>query len=205
LKKLPAILKDSNDGSRNRRLLDWYVECATQPATRRDGVVGIYSLRGRKRAGTPNDPLTSVQKAKLAAAVLAERPPVKDTSGIVHWLDAYPCPALDRYLLESLRRSHEIGWRDLTRTAVEELPGRLGIELRKSTQKRLDEWGDLLSLVFNDIDRKTEPERYERDKERFHILWGSLSLEIYNQCKDAIENRRAAQSPDDPANTRAPR
>ena len=205
LKKLPAILEDADESARDRRLLDWYVDCATRPATRKDGVVGINRLRGKKRPGMTGDPLTSAQKARLAAAILGERPPGHDTRGVVRVLGGYESRALDRYLLESLRRSHEAGWSDLTRTAVEELPVRLGIELQESTRQRLDEWGDLLSLVYYNIDRVQEPKRFEQEKKRYHILWGSLSLEIYYQCKDAIDGRHAAKDRGaNLANSRAP-
>ena len=188
LEKLPFILSNANAKTRNRLLLDWYVACAKNAETRYDGTMGISRLRFRaKRLG---DPLTSAHKAQLTAALLSEKPPGKDAVALARVLVSYPSPELDRYLLESLRRSHELGWCDLTRHAVEKLPKRLGIELKESTQQRLDEWVKLLGLVYYKIVRSAEPERFERNKERMDILWGSLSLEIYHQCKAAIESKK---------------
>lgn len=188
LKKLPAILGNADAKARDRLLLDWYVACATVAETRGDGTDGISTLRHRARH--LGDPLTSAHKAQLAAALLSEKPPGKDAAAIASVLISYPSSKLDRYLLESLRRSHELGWRNLTRHAVDHLPKRLGIELNQATQQRLDEYWELLSLVYYKINRQAEPKRFERDKERMAILWGSLSLEIYNQCKTAIKSKK---------------
>jgi hypothetical protein len=188
LKKLPAILGNADAKARNRLLLDWYVTCATIAETRVDGTWGITTMRHRARH--LGDPLTSAHKAQLAAALLLEKPPGKDAVSVASVLVSYPSPELDRYLLESLRRSHELGWRDLTNHAVGYLPDRLGIKLRKPTQQRLDDYADLRRVVYFEIDQEAQRERFERDKHRLAVLWGSLSLDIYNQCKTAIEAKK---------------
>jgi len=188
LKKLPGILGTKDPKTRSRLLLDWYVACAENAATRGDGATGISYARHRaKRVG---DPLTGAHKARLATAILAENPPGENAAAVAQILVSYPSTDLNRYLLKSLHRSHEVGWSDLTRHAVEKLPKRLGIKLARSTQTRLDEYWDLLRLVHYRIDREAEPERFERDQKRLDVLWGSLSYEIYSQCKGAIDRKK---------------
>jgi len=123
------------------------------------------------------------------AAIVSEKPPDRNARSIVAILGKYPSRSLDKYLLESLRRAHELGWKDLTRQAVESLPGRLGIALEPSTRQRHKEWGKLLGLVYYEMDRSAERERFETERQRLAILWGSLSREIYDQCRSALEQR----------------
>ena len=192
LKQLPEILELNDSEIRRARLVDWSVSCAANPVTRYDGVIGLWYLRGKDK-GKPTDPLTELHRKRLVEAITAETPPHPAASSVAEFLEPYPSPELDRYLLESLRLSHEPGWRDLTRTAVEQLPDRLGIKLNASTEARLDQWGDLLSEVYYDFDNKNTPEQTAEAEERYHILWGSLSREIYNQCKQAIDAKERVQ------------
>lgn len=189
LKKLPSILKVPDSATRKRRLVDWSVDCAVDPIMRKDGVIGLWYLRGTNK-GTSRDPLTVAHREKLVTAMTSETRPHMHAADVASFLEPYPSPALDRYLLKSLRLSHEPGWRNVTRTAVEQLPGRLGIKLEQSTKQRFDEWGNLLSEVYFDIDEEAEPERHENSKERLHVLWGSLSREIYDQCRHAMPPRK---------------
>lgn len=188
LKKLPSILDVTDENARKRRLVDWSVDCAVDPVMREDGVIGLWYLRGKEK-GTTRDPLTAAHREKLITAITTEKHPSRHAADVASFLEPYSSPALDRYLLESLRLSHQPGWRDLTRTAVEQLPGRLKIKLEESTQKRLDEWGDLLSEVYYDIDKEAEPDRYEDAKERYDVLWGSISREVYDQCRRAMPQK----------------
>ena len=193
LKKLPSILDVSDEEARKRRLVDWSVDCAVDPILREDGVIGLWYLRGKEK-GTTKDPLTEAHREKLVTAITTEKRPSRHVAIVASLLEPYASPTLDRYLLESLRLSHEPGWRDLTRTAVEQLPGRLKIELAESTQKRLDEWGELLGEVYYDIDKEAEPDRYEDAKERFDVLWGSISREVYDQCRRAMAQKESDAS-----------
>jgi hypothetical protein len=185
LKKLPVILDNANSELRQRLLLDWYVDCAVQSDSRIDGARGISRIQRDAKCL-----MTSAQQKRLADALVSEKPLGKGSGAIVSLLDSYTSSTLDQHLLESLRRSHELGWKDLTRPAVERLPKRLGIEFDQETQLRHDEWGDLLMLVHYRIDRFAEPERYDREKERLAILWGSLTYAIYEQCRTAMDSQK---------------
>lgn len=189
LKKLTVILEESDPGLRKRRLIDWHVDIASRPVTRRDAIIGLSYLRGKTK-GTPEDPITEKHRDKLVATIVSEKQPGLHAEKIASFLQPYSSRALDEYLLESLRRSHEPGWSGVTRTAVEQLPGRLGIELKLSTRQRLDEWGELLNQVYYDFDNELDDDQREDAKERFHILWGSLSREIYQQCRLAVRREK---------------
>ncbi|MDB4460173.1 hypothetical protein N9048_00435 [bacterium] len=188
LSELPVILSIENKSELNNQLLDWYIKCAKAPELRGDGAWGISSLRQRKRAK-----LNQAQCLQIVEILTTENPPGENSAALFGQVSDFPNKKLDNYLLESLRRSHEIGWSEVTRPAVETLPGRLNITLNKSTNDRIEESGELISYVFyRPFDPAQKPADRQRDttaaKERLDVLWGSLSREIYLECEKALAN-----------------
>jgi hypothetical protein len=192
LKELPEILEIAERNRRSARLLDWYVDRALDPTTRWHGAVGISRIMYFEREGYLPRLVTPEICDRLIKALVSESPPGKSSAAVVYALRSHPSPALDAYLLESLRQCHRPGWRELTRDAVDSLPDRLGIVLEPATQARYDEWFDLLAVV-NKIEYgedEVDQEILAREKSRLDILWGALSQEVYQQCKAAIERRK---------------
>lgn len=193
LKELPAILSGSDERQANRDLLKWYIKCSVSPRTRSDGAWGISSLCQRNKAK-----LTEAQSLEIAKILTAEQPPQKSSAALFEQISKFPNDQIDLYLLESLRRSHEVGWSDLTRPAIDHLPERLGLKLGTTTENRLEEYWDLLGDVYygvdDDLEDDQEPTSEQlqesfRDKELLAVFWGSLSYEIYKKCKTAIDKR----------------
>lgn len=192
LNELPALLSIVDKPDAGRELLKWYVRCAEAPQLRGDAAWGISSLRQRKRAE-----LTQSQADELAEILTKENPPAENSAKLVAQISNFPNEKIDRYLLESLRRSHELGWSKITRLAIEQLPGRLNIKISESTVARLDEYWDLLGEVDDDSDKTTVAEQLEKSgnrdkpedaKMRLAVFWGSLTSEFYLQCKDGLVN-----------------
>lgn len=159
-----------------------------QTATRKGGALGISNRQ--RRSNWRLDLLTPVQWEQLVKGLIAESPPSAEARSLIPVLAAYPSRPLDPYLLESLIRSHEPGWKDVAGPAAEYLPQRLGVELDKSTKAKLEDWEDLRSRVSmiawqKEVDR----ELLAREKERLAILWGALSADIYHQCKRAMDRQ----------------
>lgn len=193
LLELPPILSISDETEMYSELLKWYIKCAESPQMRYDGAWGISSLRQRKLAE-----LTRSQSLQIVNILIPENPPKLNSASLFAQISSFPNEKIDLYLLEALHRSHETGWSELTRSAIEHLPDRLGVKLPKSTAKRLDEYWKLLSKVnYGFIDDQPENDELPtRDRaeeiadanERLAILWGSISNEIYFLCKTAIEH-----------------
>jgi len=186
LLELPPILSLSDKSEKDSELLIWYVKCAETPEMRGVAAWGISSLRQRNRAK-----LTQSQKLQIVNILTNENPPTENAASLFAQISGFPDEKIDRYLLTSLRRSHEPGWSELTRSAIEHLPERLGISLEESTAKRLDEYWTAFSDVYYSVDdAELENDQQSADaQERLAILWGSISNEIYVQCKIAIEHR----------------
>lgn len=182
LKQLPEILK-LPETDRKQKLLDWYFACAIQPATRVQGCLGLSGRRIKQ--------LTPIQREQLVTALTSETPPGADASSLVSVLAPYPNRLLDEYLLESLKRSHEPGWMDITWAAADCLPERLGIQLEDSTKARFEQLSDLHRRMF-EIETKDEvdSELLIREKEQSAILWGALTADVYQQCKRAMDSQR---------------
>ena len=185
LKQLPEILKLS-ESDRKRKLLDWYVACAAQPATRGQGTLGINYRQ--QRSNWRSDFLRPEQWEQLVTALTSERPPRAEAWSLASVLTSYPSRAVDEYLLECLKRSHEPGWMDFTRAAVDYLPMRLGICLTPATQAKFEEWDDLRGRIIEiEIEDEVEQELLAREKERLAILWGAFSADVYQECKRAMD------------------
>ena len=193
IQQLPAIVSESHPKRKNEKQLDWYVGCAELPGTRSVGTVGIAYYQ---RSGALRKLVLPEIQQRLLTALLSERPPGKDASKLALVLSPYPSQELDRFLLECLRRSHEPGWEDVTETAVETLPDRLGVKLDASLKERLALWEELALVVHNDLDPESNvddtPETrllYKQQKQRLDILWGQLTAEIHAVCQQVMENR----------------
>lgn len=186
--RLPEILSEKEDEVRRSKLVAWYVDLAVEPVTRYQGALGLSWARARSKNKSKNV-LSDQQARRLIKKVVSESPPIGDTASVLNYLKDYPSRDLDLLMLESLRRSHEPGWERLTRTAFDTLPARLGVKLSPETEQRRKEWGELLSLVYYNFDKKKPSEEQQTlYKERYHIVWGSLTYDVYIQCRAALEN-----------------
>lgn len=130
-KRIPAlgkILALPKGRTRDMALTEFYVELCVNPITRR---IGAHSLGLDTRNWMPlkSAATSAAQYQRMAEAIVAERPPLKASEPLVRLLLEYPDPALDAYLIESIRKWDQPGWSTLTRAAIDTLPKRLGVAM----------------------------------------------------------------------------
>lgn len=175
LRQLPAIMAQPDAAQRDAQLRDWYIECLLHSETRYEGILGLHK---QHRAA-----LTDEQWQRFVDTFVAEQPPQQYAGEFARMLQGRKSRELDEHLLKSLHLCYRPGWEDLSRTAFDILPQRLGIEYGESIQQQKSELGEIGTWVWGGKDERLHNRDELRHwRERYHVQQGAMYRDAWYRC-----------------------
>lgn len=176
--ELARVVRQTDQATRNAGFIRFYVDGLFHPATRSDGLQGVFAWT---RAEGPTV-VTDAERRQLCDVLLRERPLQYASYELASWLADFPDARLDDYFLESLYRADEPNWSHIAELAVRHLPGRLEFNVAPDWRTRLD---DLL-------DRTREAQLYDDRRALLRLnVERRVLAETFRPLAEAAKRRQA--------------